>query len=118
MPDAASYDIRVRQGNTLSLVFAFKDDDGEPFDLTGSTIAFRAETGEGETFITKTTPSSGLAMATPANGQVTLTLTPAEVSSFYPGRVNRYEIERRVGSIESTLLAGYITVTEGVNDNA
>jgi hypothetical protein len=117
MPDAAAYDIPVRQGNTLQRTFAFQDEDGDAIDLTGSVVAFRAETGEGATFITKTTPSSGLSMATPTNGQVTLILTPAETAQFATGRVNRYEIERRVSGNESTLVAGFIDTTEGVNDN-
>jgi hypothetical protein len=117
MPDAAAYDIDVRQGNSLERTFIFQDENGDAFNLTGSVIAFRAETGEGETFIDKTTPSNSFSMPTPTTGTVTLTLTAAETARFATGRTNRYEIERRIGGTEETLVAGFIIAIEGVNAN-
>lgn len=118
MPTAASYDINVRQGNSLTISFRFKDESGDPVDLTGSAIRFRVELGSrtGE-FIGKSTPVQ-LAMPSPVTGEITLSLSPDETKRLTPGRTNRYEIERRIGGNETTLIAGYIVGIRGVNDNA
>lgn len=45
MPQAASYDIVIRQGNTLRRTFRFLNEDGTPINLTGSVMRFRVELG-------------------------------------------------------------------------
>jgi hypothetical protein len=116
MPIAAKYDIHVRQGNTLQRTFIFQAEDGSPIDLSGSVIAFRAETGDGPV-IDKTTNTAGFAMPDPVTGAVTLTLSPNETAQFRTGRFNRYEIERRIAGNETTLLTGFITAIQGTNVN-
>jgi hypothetical protein len=118
MANAASYDITIRQGNTLRRTFRFLTEEGEPVDLSGSALRFRVELGSrtGE-FVTKASPVQ-LSMPTPTNGEVTLTLTPDETIRLEPGRVNKYEIERRIGPDEYTLLTGFLVGVRGVNDNA
>jgi hypothetical protein len=111
-----SFDLCLRQGNNGAWEFRFKsyDDDGNllPFDLTGSTLAFRAEKSDG-TYLSKTlTPDD------PETGKVTLSLTATESRDFTIGRFNRWEIERRIDSNEYTLIQGFVNVTEGVNDDA
>lgn len=117
MPTAATYDINARQGNTLRVSFRFKDENGDAVDLTGSLIRFRVELGSrtGE-FIGKSSPVQ-LQMPTPTNGEITLVLSAEETTRLTPGRTNRYEIERRNGGEETTLVAGYVVGIRGVNDN-
>lgn len=118
MPTAASYDINVRQGNTLRRTFRFLNEDGTPVNLTGSVMRFRVELGyRTGKFIAKATPAQ-LSMPEPETGEVTLTMTPSETAQLTPGRTNRYEIERRAGPDETTILAGFLVGIRGVNDNA
>ena len=107
----------LRRGNTYERLFRFKDGAGNPVDLTGSEIVFIAETTTST--IRKTTADSSLQMPTPATGEVTLKLTPEETRLFAVGRLrSRYEIERRIGGDEFTILSGCLIVVQGVNDDA
>ena len=106
----------LRRGNTFERVFRFKDGDGNPVDLTGSEIVFVAETTTST--IRKTTADSTLQMPMPATGEVTLKLTPEETRLFAVGRLrSRYEIERRIGGDEFTIVSGCLIVVQGVNDD-
>lgn len=107
----------LRRGNTYERLFRFKDGAGNPVDLTGSEIVFVAETATST--IRKTTADNSLLMPTPAMGEVTLKLPPAETRLFAVGRLrSRYEIERRIGGDEFTILSGNLIVLQGVNDDA
>jgi hypothetical protein len=107
----------LRRGNTYERLFRFKDGAGDPVDLTGSEIIFIAETEISP--IRKTTADGSLQMSMPAMGEVTLKLTPEETRLFAVGRLrSRYEIERRIGGDEFTILSGCLIVVQGVNDDA
>lgn len=112
------YDLHgIRRGNTYERLFRFKDGVGNPVDLTGSEIVFIAETTASN--LRKTTTDSGLQMPLPATGEVTLKFTPEETRLFAVGRLrSRYEIERRIGGKEFTILSGCLIVAQGVNDDA
>ena len=107
----------LRRGNTYERVFRFKDGAGNPIDLTGSEIVFVVETTTST--IRKTTADGTLHMPSPATGGVTLKLTPEETRLFAVGKLrSRYEIERRIGGDEFTILSGCLIVVQGVNDDA
>lgn len=97
------------RGNTFSETYSFKDESNVAFDLTGSELWFRAEWEGGAI-------SKQLTIATPANGQATLSLSAAETHRV--GEGTTYEIERRIGGVETTLLYGEITYQGGVNTDA
>ena len=113
----ASYDLTgLRRGNSFRRTFRFKDGDGAPVDLMGSTLTFVAA-GNGAT-IRKSTGDGSLLMPDPTSGEITLHLTPAETRLLPVGRLKtRYEIERRIGTEETTLVSGCITVMDGINDD-
>jgi hypothetical protein len=113
----ALHDLKeVRRGNTYERLFLFKDGAGNPVDLTGSEIVFISETGAST--IRKTTADGSLQMPSPATGEVTLKLTPEETRLFAVGKLrSRYEIERRIGGDEFTILSGCLIVIQGVNDD-
>ena len=115
---AASYDLTgLRRGNSFRRVFRFRDADGDLVDLTGSVLVFVAEAGTAR--VRKSTEDGTLAMPDPAVGEVTLNLTPAETRLFPVGRLRaRYEIERRVGDEETTLVSGFLAVMDGINDDS
>ena len=106
----------LRRGNSFRRTFRFKDGGGDPLDLTGSVMTFVAA-GDGAT-IRRSTGDGSLLMPDPASGEVMLYLTPAETRLLPVGRLKtRYEIERRIGTEETTLVSGCITVMDGINDD-
>lgn len=111
---AGAYDFQVRHGNTIPVTWTLKDG-ATPIDLTGQEIVFRAVWKT--TIIRKTTEDGGLAMPTPTNGQVSLTLSEEESRTVPIGALMKYELEHRVGGVETTILAGRIEGVEGVNDD-
>ena len=115
---AATHDLTgLRRGNSFERLFRFKDSAGVVVDLTGSEIVFIAETATST--IRKTTADGSLQMPSPPSGEVTLKLAPAETRLFAVGRLrSRYEIERRIGDSEDTLVSGCVVVEEGINDDA
>jgi hypothetical protein len=115
---AASYTLAgVRRGNSFERMFRFKDSVGQAIDLTGSVLVFIAETAT--SLIRKSTSDGTLLMTVPASGEITLKLTPAETRKFVVGRLkSRYEIERRIGGHDETLVIGCLVVEEGLNDDA
>jgi hypothetical protein len=112
------YDLAgLRRGNSYERLFRFKEGAGNPVDLTGSEIVFIAETMTST--IRKTTADGSLQMPMPATGEVTLKLTPEETRLFAVGKLrSRYDIERRFGGDEFTILSGCLIVVQGVNDDA
>lgn len=115
---AASYDIReIRRGNSFSLTFRFKDSEGAAVDLTGSIMVFSIETSTGVLRKMSNTAGSGCEITDALDGEVSISLTPVETRTLTIGRGTKYEIERWIGAEETTLIAGYATVVEGINND-
>ena len=114
---SATYDLTgLRRGNSYRRIFRFKDSDGNPVDLTGSVLTFVA-VGDG-VIIRKSTSDSTLLMPDPASGEISLYLSAGETRLLPVGRLKtRYEIERRIGTEETTLVSGCIAVMDGINDD-
>lgn len=104
---------RVWRGNTFPITFTFKNSDGTAVDLTGSTIRIRIEDAAGTTVI-----DTAMTVAAPASGQATITLSSVQTRALTSGSGNRYEVERRINSTETTLVYGNITAEGGVNTDA
>ena len=113
----ATQDLEVWKGNDWSQTFAFVDGTGAALDLTGSSLVFRA-TAPGMTTLRKSSPSSGITIPTPANGQAVVTMSIAETRLLPLGMVALYEIEFRSAGTQTTLVAGRINALGGVNDDA
>jgi hypothetical protein len=111
---AATYNIDVIRGNTETILFRLKDG-SDPFDLTGSTMVFRAQLGS---VVIRDSTDDDMSMPTPADGEVTLTLTVEQTRSIPPGKAVPYELERRISGTEKTLLKGSLVPDGGVNDDA
>lgn len=115
---AANYDIReIRRGNTFAIQFRFKDGDGVAVDLAGSIMVFSIETSNGVLRKMSNTPYSGCEITDEAGGEVSISLTPIETRTLTLGRGTKYEVERWIGSEETTLIAGSATVVEGINND-
>ncbi len=117
----ARYDIPIWRGNEEVVPLILELDDGLPFDLSGSTIIFRCDQGDGSTTLTKSsdTPDSGLTITDAAAGEIELTLTPTETRSFRNGLQNQYELERWIADDQFTLMSGFINAKgPGLNTDA
>ncbi|WP_373504674.1 major capsid protein [Aestuariivirga sp.] len=96
--------IESRDG-TLSLIPFSERGSAYEQQVTGSELVFIAETAMST--IRKKTADGALEMPSPASGEVTLKLNPAETRLFAVGRLrSRYEFERRIGGTEETLVCG------------
>lgn len=115
---AAHYDIKgVRRGNTFSRVFRLLDGEESPLDLDGSTLVFSVETAAGSV-LRKSTAVIDSGFEISSGNEATLTLTPEETRTLRVGRTTRYELERLIGTTETTILEGCMTVSEGINADA
>lgn len=113
-----NYALDVWAGNTFTRPFIFKTAAGDPFDLTGSKLVFKANNGS-VSIIRKATdddPIAGFEITDAAAGEVLLSLTVTETRALPAGQL-RYEIERWVGAEQISLLYGTLTVTTWVNDD-
>ena len=113
------YDLHgIRRGNTYERLFRFKDGAGNPVDLTGSEIIFIAETDD----LDHPQDDGGqwLADASACYGrgdpEIHTRRNPPLCRG--PASQSRYEIERRIGGKEFTILSGCLIVVQGVNDDA
>lgn len=113
----AQYVIKVWKGNTLTLPLRFRTTPGNaPIDLTGSTIIAIIRWAGGQ--IRKESGEPGFTITDAEDGLVEVFLTSAETRQIPTGSTARYEIERRIGSTETTLLYGNIHASEWVNDDS
>jgi hypothetical protein len=109
--------ITVWAGNTLDFGLEFRGEDGQPFDLTGSELVFRAER---ETYLLRKSSAddgSGISIVDPTGGKATLHFTVEETRAMPLGAL-RYEIERWILTEQRTLLYGEFQVNKWVNDDA
>lgn len=107
----ANYDLSIWKGNDFNVDFTFKND-ASGFDLTGSELIFRATwKGNGEL-------RQELDITDAEAGEASLTLTYSQTRTLPSNKAVSYEIERRIGGLETTVLYGAVTVEGGVNDDA
>lgn len=114
----AQQSLSIWKGNTVSFPIRIQTRDGAtltPVNLTGSTLVFRAAWPNGS--IRKEGAGQGFAITNAAQGEATLAFTVEETRSLPVGNAARYEIERRIGGAQTTLLYGDLKVSEWVNDD-
>ena len=100
-------------GDDQDYEFHCEDEDGNPFDLTGSTMVFSVTTGGGAATITLTSGiDAAITVPTPANGKVLVSLTDAQTALFMAGVQERFTLKRTISSKTSTLVYGRVQVTD------
>lgn len=111
MPSATAH-LTFLRGNTEERHFRFLSlrEPRTPLDLTGSVLVFRAEHPRGSLRRT-------MSLDAPASGEASLRLEPAETRALPPGTLTAFEIERRIGGRQTTLVIGLIRAMGGVNDD-
>ena len=111
-------------GNDLGIVLNLLVD-GAPFDLTGQTVIFRVMQGATEVLrkaspaaitLSNGTDASGAAAAVP--NRITIPISVAESRTLEAaGAPLTYDVERRSGATQRTIIAGNIFIEPGANDD-
>lgn len=99
----------IDQGTTFTLTITVADSNGNALDLTGYTLRAQLRKSYGSTTYTNFTTSS----ATPADGELTISLTATQTSGLRAGRYV-YDIEIDNAGVVTRVLEGIITVTPEV----
>ena len=112
---AGQKNFEVDQNATFSFIVEYKDNDGLPIDLTGSTakMQVRDTKGGSKLAFSLTSPAGGITI-TPLLGKVTIKMTPTQTNKlFYPK--SSYDImvtDSNANKIK--LLEGFITLSRSV----
>ena len=83
---AGQKNFEVDQNTTFSFIVEYKDNNGLPIDLTGSSakLQVRDTKGGSKLAFTLTSPAGGITI-TPLLGKLTIKMTPTQTSKlFYP----------------------------------
>lgn len=104
---AANLNIECYKGDDISKVLKFRASDRTtPIDLTGYTFAATAVDEDGTTAAT-----FSVTCATPANGNVSVSLNDATTTSLGAGSW-RWSLVQTVSNVTTTVLVGTLTVLE------
>lgn len=92
-PPAGIYNIVADQGATLSRVITWRDSARNPYNLTGYTARMHVRsTVESASTIIELTTTNGRITLGGATGQITLTVSAADMVSLTPGK-HVYDLE-------------------------
>jgi hypothetical protein len=112
---AGQKNFEVDQNATFSFIVEYKDNNGLPIDLTGSTAKMQVRDlkGGSKLAFTLTSPSGGIVI-TPLLGKLTIKMTPTQTNKlFYPK--SSYDIMvTDSNSNKIKLLEGYMTLSRSV----
>jgi hypothetical protein len=112
---AGQKNFEVDQNATFSFIVEYKDNNGSPIDLTGSTakMQVRDTKGGSKLAFSLTSPAGGITI-TPLLGKLTIKMTPTQTNKlFYPK--SSYDImvtDSNANKIK--LLEGFITLSRSV----
>lgn len=104
----------VDSNTTYQFQIDYKDSNGDPIDITGSSAKMQVRDATGQKLaFTLTSPSGGITIDGP-NGTLTVKMTPTQTSKlFYPKSV--YDLMLTDSNLNKTkLVGGYITLTKTV----
>ena len=102
----------IVQGDTFILTVTYKDDNGDPIDLTGYSATFIVkDVPGGNVTCTTATIGNGITVV-PLEGKFTITLSATETKKFtVPKAYYQFQIDS--GTEKTTLGAGWYEVTKG-----
>lgn len=114
MTTPALYNLSIWVGNSTTFTFRLKQDLTTPLDLTTSSMIMTiAHDGN---LIELNATSGNVEITDAVNGEFTVTMTALETRAIKSSSASvTYEIERRVGSEQTTVLYGSIALTGGAN---
>lgn len=113
----ARWNITVRKGRDFVEQYDFQNDDGTPMDLTGYTV--KAEMREAPSLDSPLIVAFSVSIPTPANGQVTLSLTDIQTAALGSYSKAYYDIMLTDPSgIDETYVEGTVAIKDSVTSNA
>jgi hypothetical protein len=112
---AGKKNFEVDQNATFSFIIEYKDNNGDPIDLNGSSakLQVRDTAGGSKLAFSLTSPNGGIIIDEP-NGKLTIKMTPTQTNKlFYPK--SSYDIMITDSNLNKTkLLEGFITLSRSV----
>lgn len=110
------HNLKLWRGNSNAFSIGFKNESGEPVDITGAEIILRADWGDGS--LRMTSADSGIEIIRAIDGVVEFAVGTTETRLMPGDRSFPYEIEMRKDGVETTLMVGSVSVIGGTNDDA
>ncbi len=108
--------VPVRRGDTVARTFVLKESKTGPvIDLTGSVMRMNIRIDHFDGVLVLTA-GSGLTVV-PAEGKVTFALTEDQTKQLMRGSKSEFELKRRIGDSQETVLVGAFSMTEAINPN-
>ena len=104
----AEYDIEVYIGDSLTLTFTWDDDDGDPIDMSGQTVAHHIRATAGGALLYDWSSSWDTTSA--ASGVLVLAPTAA-VTGAMEGGVYVHDVQLTNGSTVTTWMEGQVNAT-------
>jgi hypothetical protein len=112
---AGKKNFEVDQNATFSFIIEYKDNNGDPIDLDGSSakLQVRDTAGGSKLAFSLTSPNGGIIIDEP-NGKLTIKMTPTQTNKlFYPK--SSYDIMVTDSNLNKIkLLEGFITLSRSV----
>ena len=112
---AVQKNFEVDQNATFSCIVEYKDNDGLPIDLTGSTakMQVRDTKGGSKLAFSLTSPAGGITI-TPLLGKLTIKMTPTQTNKlFYPKSSYDIMVTDSNGN-KIKMLEGFMTLSRSV----
>ncbi|NDB82815.1 MAG: hypothetical protein EB127_08750 [Alphaproteobacteria bacterium] len=112
---AGQKNFEVDQNATFSFIVEYKDNDGLPIDLTGSTakMQVRDTKGGSKLAFSLTSPAGGITI-TPLLGKLTIKMTPTQTNKlFYPKSSYDIMVTDSNGN-KIKMLEGFLTLSRSV----
>lgn len=113
-PAVVDFDL-WRGSNLPPVIFGLENEDGTPFPVAGSEFVLSIRWGGGS--IRKSTAVGDGFVLNETTSELAWSPTLAETRLVPLGRLSRYEVERRIGGTQDTLISGFITGKGGNNDD-
>jgi hypothetical protein len=112
---AGQKNFEVDQNATFSFIVEYKDNNGLPIDLTGSSAKLQVRDTKGGTKLafSLTSPAGGITI-TPLLGKLTIKMTPTQTNKlFYPKSSYDIMVSDSNGN-KIKLLEGFLTLSRSV----
>ena len=112
---AGQKNFEVDQNATFSFIVEYKDNNGLPIDLTGSSakLQVRDTKGGSKLAFSLTSPAGGITID-PTNGKLTVKMTPTQTNKlFYPKSSYDLMISDSNGN-KIKLIEGFLTLSRSV----
>jgi hypothetical protein len=110
---AGKHNFYCEQGATFSSLLTWKDQDGDPINVTGYSAAMQVRSKPCTDPILTLTSSNGKIALGGALGTITLTLAATETDDLTPGTYI-YDLELTLSGVVTRLIEGSFTVSPEV----